>query len=418
MSSNVNVANHIAPVFDEMFFDIMDHKHTHYVFKGGRGSTKSSFIAIMIPLLLMQNEDSHAVCLRKVGETLKDSVYANILWGIEQLGVSHLFKATVRPLEITYIKTGQKILFRGLDKKEKIKGIKLPFGRISIVWWEEWDQFSGMEEVRNVNQSLIRADGDNWLFYAFNPPISKNNWTNEEVLIEREDRVIFHSTYLDVPKEWLGSQFWAEAEHLKRTKELAYKHEYLGEATGTGGDVFNNLVLRTITDEEIQTMDQFLYGVDYGFAVDPASWGKFFYHNNKLWIVDEIYEVGLSNKQLTEKIKAKGVTREPITADSSEPKSISEMKDYGLNMQKAKKGPDSREFTYKFLQSLDEIIIDRNRTPNACREFSGYEYDRNKDGQFISRYPDGNDHFIDCCRYATEHIARNKKKSNFSGRRL
>ena len=94
------------------------------------------------------------------------------------------------------------------------------------------------------------------------------------------------------------------------------------------------------------------------------------------------------------------------------------MKDYGLNMQKAKKGPDSREFTYKFLQSLDEIIIDRNRTPNACREFTGYEYDRNKDGQFISRYPDGNDHFIDCCRYATEHIARNKKKSNFSGRRL
>lgn len=407
-----------ADCYKEAFKDIFEHKHTHYMFKGGRGSTKSSFISIVIPLLIIQHNDIHAVCMRKVGETLKDSVFAQILWAIEEMQVTHLFKVTTKPMEITYIPTGQKILFRGLDKKEKIKGIKLPFGRIAVAWYEELDQFNGMEEIRSVNQSLIRSDGHNWIFYAFNPPISKNNWVNEESLIEREDRLIIHKNYIDVPKKWLGEQFWIEAEHLKKTKELTYRHEYLGEVTGTGGDVFNNLVLRTITDEEIQTMDQFLYGVDYGFAVDPASWGKFFYHNNKLWIVDEIYEVGLSNKQLTEKIKAKGVTREPITADSSEPKSISEMKDYGLNMQKAKKGPDSREFTYKFLQSLDEIIIDRNRTPNACREFSGYEYDRNKDGQFISRYPDGNDHFIDCCRYATEHIARNKKKSNFSGRRL
>ena len=407
-----------ADCYKEAFKDIFEHKHTHYMFKGGRGSTKSSFISIVIPLLIIQHNDIHAVCMRKVGETLKDSVFAQILWAIEEMQITHLFKVTTKPMEITYIPTGQKILFRGLDKKEKIKGIKLPFGRIAVAWYEELDQFNGMEEIRSVNQSLIRSDGHNWIFYAFNPPISKNNWVNEESLIEREDRLIIHKNYIDVPKKWLGEQFWIEAEHLKKTKELTYRHEYLGEVTGTGGDVFNNLVLRTITDEEIQTMDQFLYGVDYGFAVDPTSWGKFFYHNNKLWIVDEIYEFGLSNKQLTEKIKSKGVTREPITADSSEPKSISEMKDYGLNMQKAKKGPDSREFTYKFLQSLDEIIIDRNRTPNACREFSGYEYDRNKDGQFISRYPDGNDHFIDCCRYATEHIARNKNKKNFSGRKL
>lgn len=411
----INVADNVAPIFDNIFFDIMDHKYTHYVFKGGRGSTKSSFIALVIPILLMQNEDCHAVCMRKIGETLKDSVYSQILWGIEQLGVSHLFKATVKPMEITYIPTGQKILFRGLDKKEKIKGIKLPFGRIGIAWYEEWDQFSGMEEIRNVNQSLIRADGNNWLFYAFNPPISKNNWTNEEVTIDRDDRIVFSSTYKQVPRSWLGEQFWLEAEHLKKTKPLAYEHEYLGVATGTGGDVFNNVTIRTITDEEINSLDYIIYGIDFGFAVDPASWGKFAYHNNKLYILDEIYEVGLSNKQLYDKIKDKGVNFEPITADSAEPKSIAELKSYGLNVNKAKKGPDSRGFTYKFLQSLDEIIIDKNRTPNAAREFTGYEYDRNKDGQFISRYPDGNDHFLDCCRYATEHLARNKKRGNFYG---
>lgn len=148
-------------------------------------------------------------------------------------------------------------------------------------------------------------------------------------------------------------------------------------------------------------------------AVDPATWGKMHFRNNKLYIIDEIYEVGLSNRKLAELIKKKepNIGNKPITADSAEPKSIDELRTvHGLNIQKAKKGPDSREFTYKFLQSLDEIIIDPDRTPNAAKEFIGYEYARNKDGQFISKYPDGNDHYIDNVRYGLEHIARNRNK--------
>lgn len=408
----INLKEHLAPNFKEIYKDIMQHKYTHYMLKGGRGSTKSTFITNIIPLLLMANNDCHAVVVRKNWSSLKSTVYNQVIWSINDLGLSKHFDIFKSPLKIVYKATGQEIIFWGCDDPTKSKGITVPFGRIGIVFYEELDQFSGMNEIRTMTQSFIRKSGDNWIFYAFNPPISKNNWANEESLINREDRIVFHSDYRSVPPNWLGEQFIIEANYLKAINPRAYEHEYLGLATGTGGDVFSNLVLRTITEEEIKIMDHFYYGVDFGFAVDEASWGKFYVHNNKMYVIDEIYSAGLSNKKLSDFIKEKEptISNNIITADSSEPKSISEMRDYGLNMQKAKKGPDSREFTYKYLQSLDEIVIDKNRTPNAAREFTGYEYARNKDGQFISKYPDGNDHFIDCCRYATESLARNKKK--------
>lgn len=406
----VDFLDTISPSFDDVLFDVLDHNHTHYMEKGGRGSTKSSFISKVIPLLIMNNPDCHAVIARKVANTLKGSVYNQIIWSINDLGLNQYFKVYKTPLKIVYEPTGQEILFIGCDDPMKAKGITVQFGRIGIVWYEELDQFSGMEEIRSLTQSFIRKDGNNWIFYSFNPPKSKNNWVNEEQLVEREDRLVHHSTYKEVPKQWLGEQFILEAEHLKRTKPEAYKHEYLGEVTGTGGNVFDNVMVRIITKEEIAAMDDFEYGIDFGFAVDPATFCKLHYHNNKLWCLGEIYEQGLSNKHLYEKIKEFKIGNSVVIADSAEPKSIAELKGLGINCHKAKKGPDSRAFTYKFLQSLDEIIIDPSLCPNAAKEFLGYEYAMNKDGQFISKYPDGNDHYIDAVRYATERIARNKNK--------
>lgn len=260
----INLANCLAPHFKEPLKDVFNHKHTHYMFKGGRGSTKSSAISTAIPLLLIKNPDCHAVICRKVAQTLKGSVYNQIQWSIQKLGLSHLFKVYKSPLKIVYETTGQEIIFLGCDDPTKAKGITVPFGRIGICWFEEIDQFNGMEEIRSMIQSFIRKDGDNWIFYSFNPPKSKNNWVNEEQLIERSDRLIHHSDYRTVPKKWLGEQFIIEAEHLKETKEMAYRHEYLGEVTGTGGNVFDNVTIRKITDEEISVMDSFEYGIDFG----------------------------------------------------------------------------------------------------------------------------------------------------------
>lgn len=243
------------------------------------------------------------------------------------------------------------------------------------------------------------------VFYSYNPPKMIASWVNAEVINVRPDRLVHSSTYLDVPVEWLGEQFIIEAEELKRTNELAYRNEYLGEATGTGGAVFTNIILRKITDEEISHFDNIADGIDFGYAVDPACYGQNHYDKTrkKLYIFNEIYKIGISNKKLHDEIIKVKVGRSEITADSAEPKSIDEMNSYGsIRIVGAKKGPDSIDFGVRWLQNLVEIIIDPERCPNTAREFSTYEYEKDKYGNFKSKYPDANNHSIDMTRYSRE----------------
>lgn len=408
----IRLSEIVAKPFWPVQRDIMNHNHTHYWLKGGRGSTKSSYISTVIPQLLIKNPKCHAVILRKVGKTLKNSVYAQMQWGIESLGLTRNFKAKTSPLEMTYKKTGQKILFFGVDDKTKIKSIKVPFGYVGIIWYEELDQFTGMEEIRSLNQSLMRGGAQYWCFSSFNPPKSRDNWVNSEQLIDDDDRYISHTTYLEVPRLWLGDQFYLEAEKLKNKSEKLYEHEYLGEVTGTGGSVFENVEDMQMSDELIASFDRLYYGLDFGFAVDPLAFNAMHYDKKHeiLYIFDEIYQQKLKNKRAAELLKPITASRR-IGADSAEPKSIDEMKGYGLNIHSAKKGPDSVEYGINWLQERAKIYIDKRRCPNTYREFVNYEYERNKDGQFISAYPDKNNHSIDSVRYGMES---EMKKKNFS----
>lgn len=407
----INIADRIARSFDSVFWDVQDHGHTFYWLPGGRGSTKSSFVGIEVPLLLMQHPQCPAVVLRKVGNTIKNSVYPQVQWGIEQLGVADRFKCITSPHEITYKATGQKILFFGVDDPMKVKSIKLPFGYVGIVWYEELDQFSGMEEIRNLNQSLLRGGDQYWVFASYNPPKSRNNWVNEEILNEYPDRLVHKTTYLDVPREWLGEQFLLEAEKLKAKNETAYNHEYLGEVTGTGGAVFENVEDMAMTDEMISQFDRRYYGLDFGFAVDPLAFVAMHYDakHEDLYIFDEIYQQKLTNSNAAQLILRK-IGSQHIMADSAEPKSIAEMKAAGLFISGAKKGPDSVDYGVKWLQGRRRIYIDKRRAPNAYREFVSYEYERNRAGQYISAYPDANNHAIDAVRYG---LWRVMQRQNF-----
>ena len=397
----INIADLIAPSFDEVFFDVEAHRHTFYMLAGGRGSAKSSFVGgIRIPLSMMEDPDIHVVVLRKVGNTIKNSVLPQIVWGLEQMGILDRFRIKMSPPEITYKPTGQKILFFGLDDPAKVKSIKLPFGYVGIVWFEELDQFSGMEEIRNVLQSLLRGGPSYQVFGTYNPPRGRNSWVNEEILVDDPDRLVHHSTYLTVPREWLGPQFLAEAEKLKAKNEMAYRHEYLGEVTGTGGAVFENVKELPMNDELVGNFDRLYYGLDFGFAVDPLAFVSMYYDakHEDLYVFDEIYQQKLTNSQAAGRIAQRTGDR-LIIADSAEPKSIKEMKDYGLHITGARKGPDSVEHGIKWLQDRAHIYIDKRRCPNTFREFISYEYERNREGQFISAYPDKNNHAIDAVRY-------------------
>lgn len=395
----------IAPSFFEIHKYIKEYKYTHYWFAGGRASTKSSFISIEIILNIMKDEYANVVVLRKVSNTLGDSVFNQLIWAIDKLGVNDYFEIHKSPMEIIYKPFGNKIIFRGSDDPQKLKSTKFRKGYCKLIWYEEVSEFFGMEEIRNINQTLMRGGEKFLVFYSYNPPKSINNWVNAEALVERPDKLFHKSTYLTVPKEWLGEQFIIEAEHLKSVNELAYKNEYLGEATGTGGAVFENLTIRHIEDEEIQRFDHILDGIDFGYAVDPSCYLQVHFDKTrkKLYIFNEIYEYGLSNEKLWEKIINKKISRSQITADSAEPKSIDRLNSLGkIFVKGAKKGPDSVEYGIRWLQDLEEIIIDNTRCPNTAREFSMYEYERDKYGNFKSKYPDINNHSIDACRYSVE----------------
>lgn len=393
----------VAKHFWEVHQAIKEHKYTHYWASGGRGSTKSSFCGIEVITLMLRHKDCNAVVLRKVAATLRDSVYAQIQWGISTMGLDEQFIQKTSPLRMIYKPTGQQIVFLGVDKKEKIKSIKPRAGYFGVVWYEEVDQFSGMEELRSLNQSLLRGGEKFWCFYSYNPPKSRDSWVNQEVLIDEADRLVHHSTYLGVPREWLGDLFFLEAEKLKNKNEMAYRHEYLGEATGTGGAVFSNVENMEMGDELIGRFDRLHYGLDFGFATDPLAFICMHYDKKHevLYIFNEVYKFSLDTRPAAEMVK-KLAQRRLVIADSAEPRTIRSFEKYGCNIKGAKKGPDSVEHGIKWLQDLRIIYIDKRRCPNAYREFVGYEYAQNKDGQFISQYPDKNNHAIDAVRYGME----------------
>lgn len=376
-----------------------------YVFEGGRGGLKSSFVAFKIVELIKNNPQMHACITRQVAGTLKDSVYANMKWAINELGLMEEFECKVSPLEIKYIKTGQTIYFRGLDDETKLKSIKPEFGYIGILWKEEKDQMKGDAQERSVNQSVLRGGDESYDFSSYNPPKSKSNWVNRIKLIPNPKRVIHHSSYLEAPAEWLGQKFIDDAAHLKEINPEAYEHEYLGVPNGDGGNVFEYLEIRDITDEEISHMDRIFAGVDYGWYPDAFCYLRTYYDSarEKIYLIDELYVNKWSNSKTADWIKKKGYDDYTMICDSAEPKSVNDFRDAGLPARGAIKGPGSIEYGFKFLQTKT-LVIDPKRTPNAYKEITEYEYDRDKEGNVISGYPDGNDHAISALRYAYEPL--------------
>lgn len=354
----------IAPSFSKCLFDIYEHETHEFVHKGGRGSTKSSFISLAIIDLIMQNESYNALVLRQVSNTIKDSVYNQLIWAIDKLGLIKEFKPTKSPLEITRIKTGQKIFFRGADDPLKIKSIKPTKGYIAVLWFEELDQFYGPETVRNIEQSAVRGGDDAWIFKSFNPPKTANNWANEYVLLPKKGMKVYSSDYQTVPKNWLGKNWLDEAESLKEINPKAYENEYLGEVNGTGGNVFENVTIRKITDDEINNFEWIYNGVDWGWFPDPFNFTRCSYDSARmtLYIYNEFRANKMSNQDTAEVLKTQfNIGDEIVTCDSAEKKSIGDYRAFGISARASEKGAGSIEYSMKWLSSLKEIVIDPER---------------------------------------------------------
>lgn len=402
----VRVSECIAPSFYSVHRDIRSGGHAEYWLRGGRGSGKSSFVSIEILLGMMRNPQANAVVFRKVAATLRESVYEQMIWAVHRLGLDGEYRFRLAPLEIENTRTGQRILFRGADDPGKTKSIKVARGYFGFLWFEELDEFSGVREIRTIKASVLRGAGRGIAFCTWNPPQSARNWVNAEALVPRPDRLVHSGSYLDVPPDWLGGTFIAEAEMLRQTDERAYRHMYLGEVTGTGGQVFDNLCLRALTQEE-RSAGRAYCGLDFGFAADPDAFIRAGYDpaRRTLWVLDEFCAVRTPVERLAEEVqrRSEGIVR----CDSADPRMIAQLRERGINAVAVKKGPGSVAAGVRWLQELGGIVIDPERCPHAAREFSGYEYPPAPGGGFLSEFPDRDNHLIDALRYAMEpHIGR------------
>ena len=419
----INTAELFAPVYNKAFKSIMNHTKERWTFTGGRASCKSSFISICVVILIVLFPNYNAVVVRKHKNTLRYSVFEQIVWAIDKLHLRRsngkkagfkIPKSKTAALPIVYIRKNgkeQNILFVGLDDAEKSKSMKISNGYIAILWCEEKTEVEPAD-LQNLKISALRGGNTFYMFESYNPPSATRHWCNTEARTEDPHRMVVHTTYLDIPHEWLGESILHDIEQTKKTNKRAYENIYLGIATGTGKNVFENVRLEEITDEMINTWDTTLQGIDWGYFPDPYAYGSMHYdaRTNTLYIWDELYLWKNGNYEAFEATREHmeahnmSIFEDRQTADSAEPKSVADYRKWGGDTRGAIKGKGSRDAGFKWLQGLAAIIIDPVRAPHAADEFTLYEYDIDKrTGEILSGYPEGQpDHFLALTRYATE----------------
>lgn len=423
----IHSSNIFAKVYNKYFRMILKHEKERYTFTGGRASTKSSFISIVIVVLITMFPKLNALVVRKTAKTLRRSVFEQIVWAIDKLHLRYtkerktgfkIPKSEVSALPITYIRkdgTKQQIIFAGCDDPEKIKSVKVSQGYFGILWVEEKTEFTPAD-LQNVRISALRGGDTFYILESYNPPSAARHWCNREAATYDPNRVVIHTTYLDIPPEWLGAAILHDIEQTKATNKRAYENIYLGLATGSGQNIFENVELREITDDEIKAFDFLYCGIDWGYYPDPFAFSVSSYNAPKqeLFIFDELYLNKRGNydafQDLTKHMEIAGldIANDRITADSAEPKSIADFRSWGGNVRGAIKGIGSRDTSFKWLQGLKKIVIDPRRCPRMADEFTLYEHEIDKrTGEIMSGYPDGQpDHGIDTIRYALEGVYR------------
>lgn len=400
----VRLSGLIAPAYRALHRDIQRHGHTHYVLTGGRGSGKSSFAALEVWLILLRHPDCHGLVLRKTAASLRHSAVNQYLWAAGRLGVTD---AVYRAGENAILRrgTGQMILLRGADDWTKLKSLKMPFGRVAAVHFEERDQFAGRAELDGILRTVMRGGGDFWSFETGNPPPRPGHWANAEraALAARPDYLLHHGDYRALPAAWLGSAFLAEAEQARASNEAAWRRDYLGEVGADSGLVFGNVELRDITEGEIAGFERVYRGVDWGFWPDPfayveAAWDP---ARRTVYLFGEETAFRLCNEDAAALLKARGVGgRDTVWADAAEPKSIAAFRRLGLLCRAAGKGRGSLQYSLRWLAGLRAIVIDPARCPETAREFGNYCYVCDRDGRPTGDAPDRDNHHIDAARYA------------------
>jgi phage terminase large subunit len=378
----------------------------YLVLTGSRNSKKSCTTAIRFIVNMMKYPDSNLLCIRKIYKDHKDSTYAQLKWAIRKLEVEDLWEARLSPLEIIYKPTGQKILFRGLDDPMSITSITVDVGYLCWCWFEEAYQVNKETDFDMVDGSIrgaVPAPLFKQIALTFNP-WNEKHWIKKrwfDVIDEMAD--VFRTDYRC--NEFIDEADIHFFEEMKKKNPRRYKVEGLGEWGIAEGLVFDNWTEKEFDKNElIKTRPgiQSGFGLDFGYTTDPSGFIAFLIDVKKreIFIFDEHYQKGMLNNEIADMLKYKGYAKEEIIADSAEPKSIEEIKRYGIpRIKPARKGKDSVSNGIQFLQQF-EIVIHPKCT-NTILEFNNYAY-QTKDGRVINEPIDDYNHLIDPLRYGVE----------------
>ena len=403
---------YLPEVVGKGYKEFWNFKGRYRVCKGSRASKKSKTTALWYIYNIMKYKGANLLVVRKTYRTLKDSCYTELKWAIHRLGVDAFFNCTQAPLEITYIPTGQKIYFRGIDDPLKVTSITVDVGSLCWLWIEEAYEINSEADFDMLNES-IRGEVEAPLFKQIT--LTFNPWNDRHWLKARffdnpdNDTLAITTNY--TCNEWLDKADLQVFESMKEKNPRRYQVAGLGNWGIVDGLVYENWKEQEFNIDDVRTSaTTSVFGLDFGYTNDPSALfcGILDVKAKKLWVFDEMYEKALSNKDIYNNIVNMGFVKEQIIADCAEPKSIDELKYYGIRrIQGAKKGKDSINNGIQWIQEL-EIIV-HPRCVNFLTEISNYQWDSDKFGNKVNKPIDCFNHLMDAMRYALEkYITGNK----------
>lgn len=396
----------IAKVVGRGYKKFWNFKGRYNVIKGSRASKKSKTTALRWIYLMMKYDKSNLLVIRKTYRTLKDSCWTDLKWATRRLEVENLWSFKESPLEATYLPTGQKILFRGLDDPLKVTSITVDYGYLCWAWLEEAFEVNSEADFDTLDESIRGELPPNlwkqWVI-SFNP-WNEKHWLKKKFFDVSNPDILAQTTNYTC-NEWLDEADKRLFENMKINNPRRYNVAGLGNWGITEGLVYENVHI----DYQFELTDMVNYktvcGMDFGYTNDPTAFfiGFLDEKNKALYIWDELYEKGLTNRMIYDRLVSMGYGKESIVCDSAEPKSIAELRGYGLRAKAAVKGKDSISHGIQYIQGLTIYI--HPRCVNFTTEIQNYTFDKDKFGNAINQPIDDFNHLMDAMRYALEKYA-------------
>lgn len=396
----------IAKVVGRGYKKFWNFKGRYNVIKGSRASKKSKTTALRWIYLMMKYDKSNLLVIRKTYRTLKDSCWTDLKWATRRLEVENLWSFKESPLEATYLPTGQKILFRGLDDPLKVTSITVDYGYLCWAWLEEAFEVNSEADFDTLDESIRGELPPNlwkqWVI-SFNP-WNERHWLKKKFFDVSNPDILAQTTNYTC-NEWLDEADKRLFENMKINNPRRYNVAGLGNWGIPEGLVYDNVHL----DYRFELTDMVNYktvcGMDFGYTNDPTAFfiGFLDEKNKALYIWDELYEKGLTNRMIYDRLVSMGYGKESIVCDSAEPKSIAELRGYGLRAKAAVKGKDSISHGIQYIQGLTIYI--HPRCVNFTTEIQNYTFDKDKFGNAINQSIDDFNHLMDAMRYALEKYA-------------